>query len=167
MGTRFARGHAFGHTAVRTHHALSHDLAHKGVARPQPVECGHTRIVEVQRPAASQPCVFLAVVVDVRRDGVGGVRATQQHCVRAVEQEEEADARPACAHVARECTDAIALAALRAGAEQLPWRLHLIKDDEIVNAFALPNGHIYVCTRHAPPPPPPTSRSPPSARTAL
>ena len=29
---------------------------------------------------------------------------------------------------------------------KLHWRVHLIEDDETVNAFALPNGHIYVFT---------------------
>jgi len=32
------------------------------------------------------------------------------------------------------------------GVEKLQWRLHLIEDDETMNAFVLPNGHIYVFT---------------------
>lgn len=32
------------------------------------------------------------------------------------------------------------------GVEKLRWRLHLVDDDETMNAFVLPNGHIYVFT---------------------
>ena len=35
---------------------------------------------------------------------------------------------------------------LPAGCEQLHWRLHIIKDSDTMNAFVLPNGHIYVFT---------------------
>ena len=39
------------------------------------------------------------------------------------------------------------------GCDTLRWRLHLIRDDETVNAFVLPNGHIFVFSgvmRHVP-----------------
>ncbi len=35
---------------------------------------------------------------------------------------------------------------LPAGVEKLRWRLHLVDDDDTMNAFVLPNGHIYVFT---------------------
>ena len=56
---------------------------------------------------------------------------------------------------------------LPAGCEKLQWRLTVIDEPDTVNAFVLPNGHMFVYTARAACPSVPPPRPPPSASSSV
>lgn len=78
----------------------------------------HSLRIEVQRPATPQTSIFLAVIINIWGDRVARMRASEQDCVRAVDEKEDAVASRTAQHVLSQRTHAVALATRRSSAEK-------------------------------------------------